>query len=75
MSKMHAKAPILFNFVNFYPVSTKFSMNIEHIILTNRIFSGFGIANFWRINYVTNLALKILKISFGDFINPCRRVD
>jgi hypothetical protein len=58
LSKMHAKAPICFNFLNFYLVSTKFSMNIEHIILTNRMFFVFGIATFWRVNYVTNLALK-----------------
>ena len=58
LSKMHAKTPICFNFFNFHPVSSKFSMNIEHIILTNRMFFVFGIATFWRENDVTNLAPK-----------------
>ena len=44
--------------LNFHSVSTKFSMNIEHIILTNRVFFVFGIATFWRVNYVTNVAPK-----------------
>ena len=58
LSKMHAKTPICFNFFNFHPVSSKFSMNIEHIILTNRMFFVFGIATFWRENDVTNLVPK-----------------
>ena len=33
-------------------------MNIEHIILTKRMFFVFGIATFWRENDVTNLAQK-----------------
>ena len=45
LSKMHAKAPVCFNFFNFHPVCTKYPMNIEHIIL-------------WRVNYFTNLAPK-----------------
>jgi hypothetical protein len=44
---MHAKAPICFNFFIFHPVSTKFTM-----------FFVFGIATFWRVNYVKNLAPK-----------------
>jgi hypothetical protein len=40
---MHAKTPICFNFFNFHPVSSKFSMNIEHIILTNRMFFVLGV--------------------------------
>jgi hypothetical protein len=58
LSKMHAKAPKCFNFFNFHPVSTKFPMNIEHIIPTNRMFFVFGIATFWCVNYVTNLVPK-----------------
>jgi hypothetical protein len=38
LSKMHAKAPVCFNFFNFHPVCTKYLMNIEHITLTNRMF-------------------------------------
>jgi hypothetical protein len=34
LSKMHAKAPVCFNFFNFHLVCTKYPMNIEHIILT-----------------------------------------
>jgi hypothetical protein len=52
---MPAKAPTSFNFFNFHPVSTKFSMNIEYIILTKDMFFVFGIATFWRENDVTNL--------------------
>jgi hypothetical protein len=58
LTKMHAKAPTCFNFFNFHLISTKFSMNIDHIILTKRIFFVFGIATFWRENDVTNLAPK-----------------
>jgi hypothetical protein len=46
LSKMHAKTPICFNFFNFHPVSTKFAMNIEHVILKNRMFFVFRIATF-----------------------------
>ena len=35
LKKMHANAPPCFNFFNFQPVSTKFSINVEHVILTN----------------------------------------
>jgi hypothetical protein len=56
---MPAKAPTCFNFFNFHPVSTKYSMNIEHIILTKRMFFVFGIATFWRENDATNLGQKI----------------
>jgi hypothetical protein len=38
LTKMHAKALTCFNFFNFHPVSTKFPINIEHVILTNRMF-------------------------------------
>jgi hypothetical protein len=58
LSKMHAKTPICFNFFNFHLVSSKFSMNIEHIIHTKRMFFVFGIATFWQENDVTNLAPK-----------------
>jgi hypothetical protein len=55
---MHAKTPIRFNFFNFHPVSSKFSMDIENIILTKSMFFVSGIATFWRENDVTNLAPK-----------------
>jgi hypothetical protein len=42
LTKMHAKALSCFNFFNFHPVSTKFPINIEHIILTNRMVFVFG---------------------------------
>jgi hypothetical protein len=48
---------------NFHPVSTKFPMSIENIILTNRLgFFVLGIATFWGVNYITNLA------QLGDFM-------
>ena len=31
-----ATVPVCFNFFNFHPVCTKYPINIEHIILTNR---------------------------------------
>ena len=37
LSKMHAKVPVCFNFFNFHPVCTIYPINIEHIILTNRM--------------------------------------
>jgi hypothetical protein len=37
LSKMQAKVPVCFNFFNFHPVCTKYPMNIQHIILTNRM--------------------------------------
>jgi hypothetical protein len=40
LSKMHAKAPVCFNFFNFHPVCTKYPMNIEHIILILRSSQG-----------------------------------
>ena len=46
LTKMHAKVPTCFNFFNFHPVSTKFPINIEHIILTNLLFFVFRIATF-----------------------------
>jgi hypothetical protein len=46
LSKMHAKTPICFNLFNFHPVSNKFPMNIEHVILKNRMFFVFRIATF-----------------------------
>jgi hypothetical protein len=46
LTKMHAEALTGFNFFNFYPVSTKFPINIEHVILTNRMFFVFRIATF-----------------------------
>ena len=46
LTKMHAKAPTCFNLFNFHPVSTKFPINIEHVILTNRLFFVFRIATF-----------------------------
>jgi hypothetical protein len=44
---MHAKALTSFNFFNFHPVSTKFHIDIEHVIFTNRMFFVFRIATFW----------------------------
>ena len=69
LSKMHAKTPICFNFFNFHPVSSKFSMNIKHIIRTKRMFFVFGIATFWRENDVTNLAPKNKQLAIGNFMN------
>jgi hypothetical protein len=46
LTKMHAKALSCFNFFNFHPVSTKFPINIEHIILANRMVFAFGISTF-----------------------------
>jgi hypothetical protein len=46
LTKMHAKALTCFNFFNFHPLSTKFPINIEHVILTNRMFFVFRIATF-----------------------------
>ena len=46
LTKMHAKALTSFNFFNFHPVSTKFPINIEHVILTNRMFFVFRNATF-----------------------------
>ena len=51
---------------NFHPVSTKFPMNIENIIVTNRLgflflellLSGGGVG----VNYITNLS------QLGDFM-------
>jgi hypothetical protein len=37
LSKMHAKVPVCFNFFNFHPVCTKYPINIEHILLANRM--------------------------------------
>ena len=53
-----------FNFFNFHPVSTKFPMNIEHIILTNRMFFVFGIANFLAGKLCHKLGVKKLKINY-----------
>jgi hypothetical protein len=53
-----------FELATVYKLSSCFyqiAMNIEHIIptkSTNRMFFVFGIATFWRVNYVTNLAPK-----------------
>jgi hypothetical protein len=44
LTKMHAKALTCFNFFNFQPVLTKFCIDIEHVILTNRMFFVFRIA-------------------------------
>jgi hypothetical protein len=46
LTKMHAKALTCFNFFNFHPVSTKFRIDIELVILTNRMFFVFRIATF-----------------------------
>jgi hypothetical protein len=56
--KKLAKTPTCFNFFNFHPISSKFSMNIDNVILTKRMFFVFEIATFWRENDVTNLAPK-----------------
>jgi hypothetical protein len=44
-------------------------MNIEHIILTNRMFFVFGIATFWRENDVTNLVPKNSLLAIGNFMH------
>jgi hypothetical protein len=46
LTKIHAKALTCFNFFNFHSVSTKFRIDIEHVILTNRMFFVFRIAAF-----------------------------
>jgi hypothetical protein len=46
LTKMHAKALTCFNLFNFHPVSTKFRIDTEHVILTNRMFFVFRIATF-----------------------------
>jgi hypothetical protein len=48
-----------YNFFNFHADCTKFSIDIEHIILTNRAVFVFGLFIFWRENDVTNMAPKI----------------
>ena len=58
LTKMHAKALTCFNFINFHPLYTKFRIDIEHVILTNRMFFVFQIATFLAGNDVTNLPLK-----------------
>ena len=58
LTKMHAKALTSFNFFNFHPVSTKFRIEIEHVILTNNMVLFFELLHFWRENDVTNLPLK-----------------
>ena len=51
LSKMHAKVS-KFKYL-FHPVSTKFPVNIEqHMLFV------FGIATFWQLNYIANLAPK-----------------
>jgi hypothetical protein len=47
------------NFFNFHADCTKFSIDIEHIILTNRAVFVFELFIFWRENDVTNMAPKI----------------
>jgi hypothetical protein len=48
---MHAKVS-KFKYL-FHPVSTKFPVNIEqHMLFV------FGIATFWQLNYIANLAPK-----------------
>jgi hypothetical protein len=63
LSKMHAKTPVCLKFFNFHPISTKFPMNIEHIILTNRMFFGFGIY-FLAGKLRHKLGAKKIKISY-----------
>jgi hypothetical protein len=46
LPKMNAKALTCFNFFNFRPVSTKFTINIKNVILTNRMVFVFRIATF-----------------------------
>ena len=60
LSKMHTKVPVCFNFFNFHPVCTIYPINIEHIILTNRMLFFLN-CYFWRVSYFTNLAQKNLK--------------
>jgi hypothetical protein len=55
----------------FYQIS----MNIEHIVLTNRIFFVFGIATFSRVNYVTNVAPKIKNKLLVILVNPFSKAD
>ena len=50
-------------------------MNIEHIVLTNRIFFVFGIATFSRVNYVTNVAPKIKNKLLVILVNPFSKAD
>ena len=57
-----------YNFFNFHADCTKFSIDIEHIILTNRAVFIFGLFIFWRENDVTNLAPKIYKLAMTNII-------
>ena len=66
---MHAKALTCFNFFNFDRVSTKFPINIEHVILTNRMFFVFRIATFLAVNDVTNLPLKNEMLGMVNFMH------
>jgi hypothetical protein len=58
LTKMHPKAPTCFNLFNFHPFSTKFPINIEHGILTNRMFFVFRIATFLAGKLCHKLLLK-----------------
>jgi hypothetical protein len=46
LTKMHAKGPTYFNLFTFHPVSKKFPIHMEHVILTDRMFFVFRIATF-----------------------------
>jgi hypothetical protein len=61
---MHAKALTCFNFFNFHPVSTKFRIDIEHVILRNRMFFVFRIATFLAGKRRHKLAAKKLTVSY-----------
>ena len=63
LTKMPAKAPTCFNFFNFHPVSTKYSMNLEHIILTKTHVFCFWNCYFSAGKLRHKLAAK--KLTFG----------
>ena len=64
LTKMHAKAPTCFNFFNFHPVSTKILIDIEHIILTNRMVFVFRIATFLAGKWRHKLGAKKLTVIY-----------
>ena len=58
---------ICFNFFNFRPVSTKFPMNIEHNILTNRMFFNLVSKTFTFV--VHNLLLIFIPQGYIQKVN------
>jgi hypothetical protein len=64
LTKMHAKALTCLNFFNFHPVSAKFRIDKDHVILTNRMFFVYRIATFLAGKWRHKLAAKKLTVSY-----------